>query len=61
MLEDLETGTLITSIVLYVIVGIGMWTLIWKKYPVFGLDVKIAFYLIMLPVSYFIVNHYKNK
>ena len=61
MFEDiLELEGLIPTIVLYVVVGIMMWYLLMKK-PFFDWATKIGFYIVLLPITYVIVNHYRNK
>ncbi len=61
MFEDiLELEGIIPTIVLYVVVGIMMWYLLLSK-DTYNWSSKIMFYIVLLPITYVIVNYIKNK
>ena len=61
MFEDiLEMEGLIPTIIIYIIVGVMMWYLL-LKIRTFTWSYRILFYIVLLPVSYLVVNYIKNK
>ena len=70
MFDDLDLGfeipleTLIPTIVIYVIVSVMMWFLLLHKSDgtlMYGWLGTIMFYVVLAPISYFIITHYQNK
>lgn len=58
--EILEIEGLVPTLIIYIIVGIMMWYLLLNK-DTFSWTYKIGFYIFLLPISFLIVNHFRNQ
>lgn len=64
MFEDLELEGIAPTIIVYIVVAIMMWYIFgyWENQGLtIGWIKKIIFMIVLAPLSYFIVNYYKNK
>jgi hypothetical protein len=67
MLEDyfdMDLESIIPMVFLYLIVGGMMFFLLWYKKGVglrMGIIPTVLFYILLMPITYFIVTYFKNK
>jgi hypothetical protein len=61
MFDDFfEIEGIVPTIIAYIIGGVLMWFLALNK-PIFSWSVRIMCYIVLIPISYFMINHYRNK